>query len=279
MSGIFFADVKGLKLCYEVKGKGYPIFLIHGFGTKKEYWIAQSTNFSKDFKVITLDSRGAGKSDRPNEPYTAEMLAKDVIGLLDVLNIQTAHFIGHSLGGAVVQHIALMSPERVGKIVLLSTFPDFPLDKSGLEMFKKNQIAMYEAIIKDPIKGFYDKMKLRFSRNFIKIMKAEPERKLNGIFTTNELMDINRIDPATPQDINNLTNVLVTHKVLNKLHEIKAETLIIAGDKDRLASKVSSEQLHERIPNSKLKVIPGGHYINLEKALEINQLIIGFLKN
>ena len=49
MSGIFFADVKGFKLCYEVKGEGYPILLIHGFGTKKENWIAQSDNFSKEF--------------------------------------------------------------------------------------------------------------------------------------------------------------------------------------------------------------------------------------
>ena len=279
MSGIFFADVKGLKLCYEVKGEGYPIFLIHGFGTKKEYWIAQFDNFSKEFKMIALDSRGAGKSDRPNELYTAEMLAKDVVGLMDVLNIPRAHFIGHSLGGAVVQHIALMCPERVGKIILICTFPDFPLDKSGVEMFKKNQLAMYEAIIKDPIKGFYDKMKLRFSRDFLKIMKAEPERKLNGIFTTNDLIEINRINPATPQDINNFTNVLVTHHVLDRLHEIKAETLIIAGEKDRLASKVSSEQLHEKIPNSILEIIPGGHYINLEKAPEINQLIIDFLKS
>jgi len=279
MSGIFFADVKGLKLCYEVKGEGYPIFLIHGFGSKKEYWIAQSDNFSKEFKVIALDSRGAGKSDRPNELYTAELLAKDVIGLMDVLSVPRAHFIGHSLGGAVVQHIALMYPERVGKIVLISTFPDFPLDKSGVEMFKKNQIAMYEATKNDPIKGFYTKMKLRFSREFLKLMKEDPERKLHGIFTTNDLMEINRIDPATPQDINNLTNVLVTHQVLNKLHEIKAKTLIIAGNKDRLASKLSSEQLHERIPNSILKVIPGGHFINLEKAAEINQLIIDFLKS
>jgi pimeloyl-ACP methyl ester carboxylesterase len=279
MSGIFFAEVKGLKLCYEMKGMGFPIFLIHGFGTKKEYWIAQSDNFSNEFKVITLDNRGAGRSGRPNEPYTAEMLAKDVIGLMDVLKLEKAHFIGHSLGGAVVQHIAIMYPERVAKIILMNTFPDFPLDKSGLEMFKKNQIVMYEAIRMDPIKGFYDKMKLRFSRDFLKIMKMEPDRKLHGIVTTNELMEINNIDPATPQDIKNLTNVLVTHNVLNRLHQIKAETLIIAGDKDRLASKVSSEQLHEKIPNSILKVIQGGHYINLEKAPEINQLIIDFLKS
>ncbi len=278
MSGIFFADVNGLKLCYEVKGEGYPIFLVHGFGNKKEFWIAQSDKFSNEFKVISLDCRGSGKSDRPNEPYTAEMLAKDVIGLMDVLQIQNAHFIGHSLGGAVVQHIALMYPERIGKIILICTFPDFPLDKSGIEMFKKNWIDMYEARKKDPIKAFYDKMKLRFSRDFFKIMKEDPERKIIGILSTKDFMDIDRIDPATPQDINNFTNALITHKVLNKLQEIKAETLIIAGDKDRLGSKVSSEQIHQKIPNSTLKVIPGGHFVNIEKALETNKLIIDFLK-
>ncbi|MHA2037990.1 MAG: alpha/beta fold hydrolase [Promethearchaeota archaeon] len=279
MSEILFADVKGIKLCYEVKGKGNPIFLVHGFGNKKEFWIAQSDNLSNEFKVIALDCRGSGKSDRPNEPYTAEMLAQDVIGLMDTLKLQKAHFIGHSLGGAVVQNIALMYPEKIDKIVLVCTFPDFPLDKSGVEMFKKNWIAMYEAKIKDPIKAFYDKMKLRFSRDFFKIMKEEPERKIFGIYSTKDLMEIDRIDPITPQDINNLTNALLTHKVLDRLQKIKAETLIIAGNKDRLASKVSSEQIHQRIPKSTLKIIPGGHFVTMEKAPEINKLIIDFLKS
>jgi pimeloyl-ACP methyl ester carboxylesterase len=110
-------------------------------------------------------------------------------------------------------------------------------------------------------------------------MKEEPERKIFGIYSTKDLMEIDRIDPITPQDINNLTNALLTHKVLDRLQKIKAETLIIAGNKDRLASKVSSEQIHQRIPKSTLKIIPGGHFVTMEKAPEINKLIIDFLKS
>ena len=64
---------------------------------------------------------------------------------------------------------------------------------------------------------------------------------------------------------------------MNRLNEIKNKTLIIAGDKDRIASKVASDQLHEKIPNSILEVLPGGHFINLEKAPEVNQMILDFL--
>ncbi|MFX1501167.1 MAG: alpha/beta fold hydrolase [Promethearchaeota archaeon] len=277
MTEFFAKNINGIRICYQIHGEGYPVFLLHGFAAKKEYWIAQIKDLSKKFKIITLDNRGAGKSDRPNIPYTMEMLVDDLKGLMDFLKIDKTHLIGHSLGGAVIQHFALKYPDCVNKIILICSFPDLPLDEVGIRMYKENQIAMYEARLKDPIKAFYDKMKLRFSREFIKLMKEDPNKKFHGIFSANDLIESDKIDSITPQDINNLTNVLITHRILNQLHEIKNETLIIAGDKDKLASKATRDQLHEGIPNSTLKVVSGSHWANLEKAPEINDIILEFL--
>ena len=277
MTELFAEKVNGIKVCYEIHGEGYPVFLIHGFAAKKEYWIAQISDLSKKFKVVTIDLRGSGKSDRPNISYTMDMLVDDLKGLIDFLKIEKAHLIGHSLGGAVIQNFTLKYPNYVNKIILICSFPDLPLDEKGIEMYKENQIAIYEARLKDPIQSFYDKMKLRFSREFIKLMKEDPNRKFHGIFSANDLIESDKINSVTPQDIINLTNTLVTHKVLNRLREIKNETLIIAGDKDRLASKAARDQLHEKIINSTLKVIPGSHWVNLEKAPEVNQIILDFL--
>jgi 3-oxoadipate enol-lactonase len=68
-----FAEINGIKLCYEIKGEGEPVLLIHGFGDRKEHWRGQFDHLSKYFKTIRLDNRGAGKSDRPDMEYTMEI--------------------------------------------------------------------------------------------------------------------------------------------------------------------------------------------------------------
>ena len=97
-----FAEVNGIKFCYEILGEGDPLILVHGFGSKKESWIAQFKPFSEHFKVIRFDNRGSGKSHRPKEIYTMEVFADDIAGLMDYLKIDKAHIIGWSLGGMIV---------------------------------------------------------------------------------------------------------------------------------------------------------------------------------
>lgn len=274
--GELYAQVNDIKICYEIHGEGFPVILVHGFA-KKEFWIGQIGELSKEFKVIIFDNRGVGKSDRPDELYTMEMLRDDLKALIDFLNIKKAHLIGHSEGGMIIQHFVLKYPEMVDKLILISTNMGFP-DESAVELFKNNQIAIYESRLKDPIKTFYDKMKLRFSRKFFKEMEQDPDKIFHGIFSAKDLMTIDNTDPWMPQDILNHSHALSTHDTSDLLHKIKNKTLIITGDKDRLTPKIASEQLHEKILNSNLIVIEGGHYFPLEKAPEINKHILDFLK-
>ncbi len=272
-----FTEVNNIKICYEVNGKGYPIILVHGFAMYKEFWIAQKP-LSEQFKVITLDNRGCGKSDHPSEPFDMETLAKDVKDLMDFLKIEKAHVLGHSLGGMIAQHFALEHPNRVNKLILIATFPNLPLDKSGLEMYKKSQLETYEAKLKDPVKAFNNKMKQRFTRNFYKLMVQEPSRKFHGLFSTEDLME-NEKNKGTSktQDIINQINAIAKHNTLEQLHNIKHDTLILAGEKDRIISKISSNEMHDKIPNNTLKVFSGSHYFPLEEAPEVNNIIINFL--
>ncbi|MFW9876348.1 MAG: alpha/beta fold hydrolase [Candidatus Thorarchaeota archaeon] len=277
MSEISFANVEGIKLSYEIKGKGYPIFLIHGFA-KREFWIGQIDALAEEFKVIWFDNRGVGESDRPNMPYTMKMLVEDLKGLMDLLNIQKAHLIGHSLGSFIAQNFTLNYPERVNKLILLSTNPGLP-DKNGVDIFKDNQIALCEARIADPIVSFYTKMKVRFTREFLKMMKSNPTKKFYGIFSAEDLIKSENENPWTSQDIINHSFALADHNTIDNLHKIKQETLIIAGEKDRLTPKISSELVHEKIHNSVLRIVSGGHYFPLENAPMVNKIIIDFLKS
>ena len=75
-----FIDVNDIKICYKIHGREdlYPVILVHGFGAKKEHWIAQISALSEKFKVIIFDNRDAGKTSRSNRPYTMETLADDI---------------------------------------------------------------------------------------------------------------------------------------------------------------------------------------------------------
>lgn len=277
MSEISYADVEGIKLCYKLKGDGYPVVLIHGFA-KKEFWIGQIDALSKQFKVVWFDNRGVGCSDRPDMSYTINMLVEDLKGLLDFLDIQNTHLIGHSLGSFIAQNFTLKYPEMVNKLILLCTSPGLP-DKKGVDIFKNNQMALYEARLADPIAGFYTKMKVRFTREFLKMMKANPKQKFHGIFSAEDLIASENENPWTPQDIVNHSIALTDHNTFDVLPKIKHKSLIIAGEKDRLTPRISNEQVHEKLPNSELRIVSGGHYFPLENAPEVNQIIIDFLKN
>ena len=274
-----FAEVNGIKICYEVQGEGHPVVLIHGFGVKKEQWVGQFDSLSEHFKVIRLDNRGAGKSDRPDEPYTMELFAEDVKGLLDYLKIKKSHIIGWSVGGMIAQHFAIKFPNSVEKLILINTISAWPANKSGLELYKNGQIARYHARLEDPEKTFFETAKMSYSRPFIKLMKTEPKKKIHGLLSAEDLIKNSTLNPATPQDIANQAHALGSHDVTDKLHLIKAETLIICADKDRQMPKAVNLKIHEGISNSKFVVIEGAsHESPIEKAPEVNKIIIDFLK-
>ncbi len=118
-----FAQIGDVKLCYEILGKedGYPTLLIHGFGVKKEVWMAQVGDLSQHFKVIRFDNRGSGKSSRPSGA-NMDIFTEDIKNFLDYLQIEKTHVMGWSLGGMIAQNFILKYPEKVNKLVLSDTF-------------------------------------------------------------------------------------------------------------------------------------------------------------
>jgi 3-oxoadipate enol-lactonase len=276
-----FADINGIKICYEIYGKenNYPIILIHGFGAKKEIWKAQVGALSKKFKAIIFDLRGSGKSDRPNTLYTMEMFADDIKGLMEYLHIKKTHLIGRSLGGMIAQHFTLIYPERVNKLVLITTNPGMP-DEQGAEMLKKSYLEGLEQLKKDPEKEFWDKARVVFHHKFRKQMEANPKKKFYGIWSVEDRIRESIIDMPRRQDIENRAHAIAKHNTLERLSEIKNKTLLLAASHDRLTPKLSMIEMHKRIPNSTLKIIrDAGHFMTLSRAPEINKIITDFLEN
>jgi len=274
-----FAKIDGIKLCYNDFGKGKPIFLIHGIGGKKETWIAQVNELSMHFRVLAFDMRGVGKSDRLNIPYTMEMLADDIAGLMDYLKIDEAHIIGRSLGGMVAQHFVLKYPEKVQKLVLMTTNPWVP-DEKAAEFIKKGRLKEIKELKNDPNKAFWQKSRVLFHKDFRKKMKENPEKKFNGIFSAKDLIEESTKNPSRPQDIENLSHTLRSHDILDQIQNINQETLLISGSHDRLTPKISMMEIHKKIPKSRIQVIENsGHFLHLSHAREVNKILIEFLTN
>ncbi|MBY9002636.1 MAG: alpha/beta hydrolase [Candidatus Lokiarchaeota archaeon] len=279
-----FADVNGIKICYEIKGEGEPVFLVHGFSDRKEHWRGQFDNLSNYFKVIRFDNRGAGRSDRPEMVYNMELFADDIKGLLDHLKIEKAHVIGHSLGGMIVQNFAIKYPNRANKIILINTIagmtPPGVSPDQGIEMYRKNAIAGIEAMEKDPLGAFLIGSKASYSREFWKQMNEDPKKKFHNIWSVEDLLDEKMRFGPTEKDINHQAEALKSHNVYEKLPKIKNEVLVIAADKDKSCPKLMNEKIHELLPNSKFIVIEkAAHQSILEYPHKINQHIIDFLKN
>ncbi|MHA1466523.1 MAG: alpha/beta fold hydrolase [Promethearchaeota archaeon] len=277
-----FVEVNGIKLCYDVHGNGDPVVLLHGFSDRKEHWRAQVGGLSKYFKVIRLDNRGAGKSERPDGEYSMEVYASDVAGLMECLEINKAHIIGHSMGGMISQNLAISYPNKVNKLILLNTLPGFKPPGEPLEDFvtmqRESAIKGQEAILNDPDNAFVDGAKTSYSRKFWKLMKEDPKKRFHGIWSVEDLIDEKINYGPTAIDLSNQTHALSTHNTYERLHEIKSEVLIISAEKDKSCPVSMGEKIHELIPNSKFIVIEGAaHQDILERAPEINKYIIDFL--
>jgi 3-oxoadipate enol-lactonase len=271
-----YAQIGDVKFCYEILGKedGYPVLLIHGFGVKKEVWMAQVDDLSYDFKVIRFDNRGAGKSDRPSGNHI-EIFADDTKNMMDYLNIEKAHVMGWSLGGMIAQNFALKYPERVNKLVLICTTAGFPTEE-GPEIYKK--MRLYELEL-GAEKAFWETARVNFYATYRKEMKKDPKKKYFGIWSAEDYIQMLTKDPPTPQDIINQGDALKTHDTMDRLPQFKKRTLLIAASHDRITARVNMEEMHNRLPNSTLIVIQkAGHFAPMTRTPEVNKAILDFLR-
>jgi 3-oxoadipate enol-lactonase len=121
-----YVESNGARLWWESTGDGNPILLINGLGSAATSWHRLRPRLAADFRVVSFDNRGAGRSEVPREPYAFETMATDAVAVLDAANIESAHVLGLSMGGLIAQQVALAYPSRVRSLVLASTHVGLP---------------------------------------------------------------------------------------------------------------------------------------------------------
>ena len=258
-----------MKLFYETHGEGEPIILIPGFASGAWNWTWQTETLAKDFQVITFDPRGIGRSktaENDLENLSLATFAKDVLQILDDLQIEKANVLGASFGGFVAQEFALLFPERLNKLILACTsfggINHVTPDLEVLMAFASTEgMNTSERIRKFMAPAFTDDFNENHAETVEKVCRLREESAVP------EKVYLAQLTAATTFDFENWVS------------GIKNETLILTGDKDRVVPMQNSVNLAEKMPKAKLEIIEGGsHMFFVEKADEFNQVVKDFLK-
>jgi 3-oxoadipate enol-lactonase len=113
--------VNDITMYYEIYGEGEPLVLIAGLNSDHALYRVFTPRLAQTYKVVAFDNRGVGQTDKPDIPYSIEMMADDTAGLLNALGIEQAHILGTSMGGRIAAALALQHPRQVKSLILVST--------------------------------------------------------------------------------------------------------------------------------------------------------------
>jgi 3-oxoadipate enol-lactonase len=255
----------GIQINYELSGKkGAPaVVLSHSLSASLLMWNPQMEALNPHFQVLRYDIRGQGGSDAPSGAYSLELLANDVIGLLDALNIKEVHFVGLSIGGMIGQALALSHARRLKSLVLCDTASIVPQEAQPIWQERLNKVLSkgMEALLDETMDRWFTPAFLKQGSPMLEIIRKQ-------ILATPVAGYI-----GCGEAIRKLN-------YLNRLSEIKLPTLIMVGEDDPGTPVSASEAIHERISNSKLVILPSArHLSNVEQTEAFNANLVQFLKN
>lgn len=247
-----FAHVNGIKMYYEIIGEGKPLVLIQGFTRNSLTWNAVLELLKDSYQLILMDNRGSGRTQHPAPPYTIDLMAKDTVELLNTLGIQEAFFLGHSMGGAIVQQICIDYPEKVKKAVLCSTASKIPFT-SLMQIDTVSEMALAGV----PMEFIFQVVLPRLFSSDCLEKKNNPEKIIE--------MMMKDPYPQLPEGYLGQGEALKTFNCTDKLSMIRCPTLIIVGEDDLYTPLSCSKELKEKIKMAQMKIVPHqGHMINEE---------------
>ena len=251
-----------VRICWEAEGRGEPLLMIMGLGFSHEMWGALHPALATQFQVILFDNRGVGKSDVPPGPYTIPDMARDAACVLDAAGVSSAHVFGISMGGMIAQEFALLFPDRVGKLVLGCTScggkEAFAADADvGAALFPGNDLPMQE-MFTAMIPFLYD--------------SHTPRERIE------QDMALGLENLPSRQGFMNQLMAILWWQSYARLPEIRASTLVLHGESDRLIPSANGAILANRIPGARFVLLrEAGHLFLSDQPESSRNTLVEFL--
>jgi len=267
----------GVVTFYEDAGNGPIVVLIHGYGADLRLWDAQVEPLREaGFRVIRHDVRGHGRSMIAPDGYTFENYAADLRDLLDRLNVErpateslevgAVHLAGLSMGGGVALQFVLDFPDRALSLTLVdSALPGFTYGDETTAYIQR----FMEAVRSDGPRDAIDRVWLEHP--FFDGVRRDPEQlaAVRDILLDFQAPDMR--EGARPADYR--------PDIAGRLDEIKAPTLVVAGENEIADFRLIADVLAENIPDARLTILPDcWHLPPVEKPKEFNELLVDFLR-
>ena len=256
-------DVPGGVIHAEMVGTGPYLMLVPGLGGRAQFWDAQVPALAQRFRVVCHDHRGVGRSLPASPAASIAEMANDVIALMDALGIAHAHYVGHSTGGAIGQHLALFDRERIDSLVLSATWagPDPLFTTQMLARKKILQMAGPEVYLT------------------IGTLLATPGAMLQRSFTDSQrfLADRLRAFPGVETECTRI-DAVVAHDLRPRISEITLRTLVIGAEDDQITPAGFFRELAALIPRAELRVLAtGGHFCPMTVPELYTSALLAFL--
>jgi pimeloyl-ACP methyl ester carboxylesterase len=237
-----YTAVNGIRLFYSVIGEGSPVVLLHSGLANSDWWGNQVNVLAVHHKVVLLDSRGHGRSTRDAKPYSYELMASDVVSLLDSLKIAKADIVGWSDGAILGLYLAIHHPNRVGKVFAFGANTTTAGLIIGAE--KTPTFTAYFA---------------RVAHEYSKISPTPTE-------FSDFVAQINMMWMREP----NWSD--------EQLKSIKSPVWIVAGDHEEAIQRSHTEHIAATIPGAGLLILPKvGHFAPLQDPDLFNAVLLQFL--
>ena len=243
------------RIALSVAGAGPLVVFLHGLGGNRRNWDRQVEEFSRHFRAAAWDARGYGDSEDYEGALQFEDFSRDLVRVLDHFGAERAHLVGLSMGGRIGRDFALRHPRRVARLVLANTSPGFAaLAPEKLKSFVEERRAL------DP--------------------EAQARRLIGGGARPGayeELVESMR-KLRKPSYLKTL-EASVAQDLAAPIENIRAPTLVVTGDEDRLYPPALARDMARRIPGARLAEIEGaGHISNLEQPERFNAAVLDFLR-
>ncbi|SEH42128.1 3-oxoadipate enol-lactonase [Tardiphaga sp. OK245] len=252
-------DAHGCLLNVSVEGRdsGPTLMMSNSLGCTMAMWEPQMPALTKLFRVIRYDRRGHGKSGM-NGPTSMERYGKDVLAILDDLNIDKVHWCGLSMGGMVGQWLGANAPERFNKIILANTSCYYPDPTNWHNRIKAVREGGLKAVADAVIGGW-------LTADF---REREPE-------TTAKMKAMLIASPV--EGYLAACEALSTLDQRALLPKIKSPTLVIAGRQDNATPVAAGELIRSNIPGASMTLLDAAHISNVEQPYAFTDAVVGFL--
>lgn len=248
-----------LNLYYEVVGNcnsNHTIVFLNGLSQSTISWLLTTPAFKADYQIVLIDFIFQGQSDKTGEWRSFDQHARDVVSVLDELQLKKVILTGLSYGSMVAQHFAVLFPQRLEKLILLSTFAHKTPYFEAIELawWRALELGGYPLMLDIMLPAVLSEEYFKNPLIPIELMK-QARQEVNG-----EKEAMFKLMQATKQ----------RGDYRKELNKITTPTLIIQGEKDLLLPVHMAVEVHKNIEKSVLKVIPGvGHTLNLEAIPQI----------